>query len=164
MAPDDLPFGVVKGHTMHTPLDRFVGVQQRWSQDETETSTATPGAQQLLFFHSEHCPTCRAMDASLLALERDCKSDRWTLTRIDVDQVENATVSERFNVRAVPTTSLIDVQGHEVLHLVGYRSPQTLREALEHEIRVACAESDARPPAADDGAAEGRVCEVGKPC
>jgi len=141
-----------------------LGVQRRWSRAETEPSTAAPGARQLLFFHSEHCPTCRAMDASLLALERDCKSDRWLLTRIDVDRVENATVSERFNVRAVPTTSLIDAQGHEVLHLVGFRSSEQLRAALEREIRVACAKSDARPPTADGDVTEGRVCEVGKPC
>ncbi len=123
----------------------------------------SPGIHQLLFFHSQHCPTCRAMETALPALERDCRSEHWTLTRIDVDHAENAPLIQRFNVQAVPTTSLVDADGHEVLRLVGYRSPEDLRGMLEREVHVACAGADELSPA-DDGAAEMRACDIGKTC
>ncbi len=124
---------------------------------------ARPGIHQLLFFHSQHCPMCRAMEAAFPALERDCKSEQWTLTPIDVDHAENAPLIQRFNVQAVPTTNLVDADGHEVFHLVGYRSPEELRRTLEREVQVACAMADELPPAAD-GAVEGRACDIGKTC
>ena len=126
-------------------------------------SDATPsGVARLLFFHSEHCPTCRAMNAYLPALERACGPDRWMLTKVDVDRPENASTVEGANVRAVPTVSLRDPHGREVLHLVGYQSQERLREALEHEAGASCANVD--PEAPSEPTVDGATCEVGKAC
>lgn len=121
------------------------------------------GVERLLFFHSEHCPSCQAMEAYLPALEEACRSERWTLSRIDVDRAENLRILERFNVRAVPTVSLLDRHGHEIVHLVGYQSAVRLREALERDVQVACADVDTAPPS-DPGAIDGPACDVGKLC
>ena len=122
---------------------------------------ATPGVQRLLFFHSEHCPTCRAMEAVLPALERACASARWTLTRIDVDRSENADTVARYDVHAVPTTSLVDADGHEHLRLIGFQPEARLREAIEGQLRIACSD-DGSPP---DVPVEGMpTCEIGNTC
>ena len=82
------------------------------------------------------------MEAVLPALERACSSEQWVLAPIDVDHAENAQLIRRF-----------DADGHEVLHLVGYQSPEQLRRTLEREVQVACAGADELPPA-DNGAGE----------
>jgi thioredoxin-like negative regulator of GroEL len=97
----------------------------------------------------------------LPALERACGSDRWTLTRVDVDRSENAEEVERFHVRAVPTTSLVDEHGHETLRLVGYQTEARLRDALEREVQIACAEP--RSPSAAP-VEQAPTCEVGGTC
>jgi hypothetical protein len=56
-----------------------------------------------------------------------------------------------------PTTSLVDEHGHETLRLVGYQPQARLREALEREVQVACA--DARSPS--DALEAMPTCEVG---
>lgn len=131
-------------------------------QSGASVPLASGGVRQLVFFHSEHCPACRAMEAYLPALERDCGGDRWALVKIDVDRAENATAMERFSVRAVPTVSLLDARGEEVVHLVGYQSEARLRQAVEHGIEVACASVDSAPPWVP-GARE-PTCTIGKAC
>ena len=101
------------------------------------------------------------MDAYLPALETACRSDRWALVKIDVDRAENAPAVERFGVRAVPTLSLLDERGAEVLHLVGYQGEVELREALERRGRIQCASLDV--PGPSDGFAE-PVCAVYEMC
>lgn len=124
-------------------------------------SSESFGVERLLFFHSEHCPSCRAMEAYLPALERACRSDRWTLSKIDVDRAENVRMLEQFNVRAVPTVSLLDEHGHEIVNLLGYQSEARLREALEHDVQVACAGVE---PPSEPQAIEEPACNVGKVC
>jgi len=120
-----------------------------------------PGMRLLVFFHSEHCPTCRAMEALLPTIQRECASDQWAVTRIDVDRGDNAATVARFAVRAVPTTSLLDEHGRETLRLVGFQPVATLREAIESQLAVPCADDNAAPEAPIDGMP---TCEVGHVC
>jgi cytochrome c-type biogenesis protein len=119
------------------------------------------GVRRLLFFHSEHCPACRALAALLPDVERACASEHWTLTPIDVDRPENAETVAQFDVRAVPTTSLLDESGHERLRLVGFQPEARLREALEREVQVACADDGPAAEVPTDGMP---TCEVGRAC
>jgi cytochrome c-type biogenesis protein len=119
------------------------------------------GVERLLFFHSEHCPTCRAMETFLPAIVRACGSDRWALTTIDVDRIENARIVAGANVRAVPTVTVRDERGNEVARLVGYRSEAQLREVVERDLGAECAAPEAAPePPLVDGAA----CQVHERC
>lgn len=117
--------------------------------------------QRLVFFHSEHCPNCRAMSEMLPDLVRRCRSDLWQMVSVDVDQPRNAAVVEHFAVRAVPTVSLLDGQGRERAHLVGYQSPAELRELLEHKATVACSGADEGAPL---DVPQGSACAVGEAC
>jgi hypothetical protein len=101
--------------------------------------------------------TEREKAADLLERPASCLG---LLTRIDVDRAENAQTVERFNVRALPTVTLIDAHGHETTRLVGYQPEGRLRDALQHEIRLACAASGPAP----DVPEEIPACEVGRTC
>ncbi|HWP67010.1 MAG TPA: cytochrome c biogenesis protein CcdA [Candidatus Limnocylindria bacterium] len=121
------------------------------------------GVQKLVFFHSEHCPACRAMEAYLPELERACASASWTLVRVDVEEPANAPLLDRLGVRAVPTTALLDEQGSEVERLVGYQVRARLEELLEHGTRLACAEPVAADRPDHDGASA-TTCDLDRMC
>ncbi|MCC7194658.1 MAG: thioredoxin fold domain-containing protein [Gemmatimonadaceae bacterium] len=129
-------------------------------QPIVETADAT---RQVLFFHSEHCPTCRTMQQVLPGLAEACRSSRWRLVSVDVDRSENRALVERFHVRAVPTLSLLDERGEEVEHLIGLQTPAHLREAIERTMAVACA-ADPMPRGGEDGNGGDGVCTIGKAC
>ncbi len=127
-------------------------------------ATFTSGERRrVLFFHSAHCASCRAMEAYLPKLQRDCRSEGLELARINVDRAENAPAIDRFAVRAVPTVSLLGQGGEEIVRLVGYQTEAALREAVQRGTRIACAGA-ASPSAPDRGAVEASTCAVGKPC
>lgn len=99
-------------------------------QNETLTlGRAKPGQTRMVFFFSEHCPVCHAMERYLPDFEKSCASKAFRFSRVDVDQAENSSAAERFNIRAVPVVSVFDDQGREVLHLVGYQTEARLRDA-----------------------------------
>lgn len=129
---------------------------------ETIVGTAD-GMGQVLFFHSEHCPTCRAMQQLLPALERDCRSNRWALVPVDVDRPENGSLVARFAVHAIPTLSLVDEHGDETEHLVGFQSAARLRQAIEQHLAIACA-ADTSPHPGDESGTGESTCSVGKAC
>lgn len=137
----------------------------RGARADLERQAITEGADaagRAVFFHSEHCPTCRAMQRFLPALAEACRSKRWRLESVDVDRPENRPLVERFGVRAVPTLSLLDAAGAEVEHLVGYQAPGDLRRAIERTMVIACA---ADVPEGDDLDQErDGACTVQKPC
>lgn len=141
---------------------RFHEVNGRPAEVEV-ASLEKGGSEKLVFFHSEHCPACRAMEAYLPALERACASAGWTLVRIDVEQPANGSLLERFAVRAVPTTSLLDAHGREIRRLVGYQEPDVLREVLEREVQLACAEAVAGAPLGGEGS-DAATCDVDRMC
>lgn len=96
------------------------------------------GAHKLLFFHTETCPICHAMEAYLPALEKECNSKSFQIVRINVGLRENQAIADLFNVRAVPTVSLISPDGNELAHSVGYQSEVKLRQGIDMIPRAVC--------------------------
>ncbi len=102
------------------------------SQGSMQTlSDPTLGAHKLLFFYTDTCPICHAMEAYLPAVEKECNSKSFEIVRINVGLSENQAISDLFNVRAVPTVSLISPEGKELAHSVGYQSEAKLRQGIE---------------------------------
>lgn len=101
-------------------------------------SDPTLGAHKLLFFHTESCPICHAMEAYLPALEKECNSGSFQIVRINVGLRENQEIADLFNVRAVPTVSLISPEGKELAHSVGYQSEAKLRQGIDMIPRTVC--------------------------
>ncbi|MBX3041142.1 MAG: sulfite exporter TauE/SafE family protein [Bdellovibrionaceae bacterium] len=96
------------------------------------------GAHKLLFFHTETCPICHAMEAYLPSIEKECNSDSFQVVRINVSLRENQAIADLFKVRAVPTVSLISPDGKELAHSVGYQSEAKLRQGIDMIPRSTC--------------------------
>ncbi|KHD87374.1 MAG: hypothetical protein OM95_14845 [Bdellovibrio sp. ArHS] len=92
----------------------------------------------LLFFHTDTCPICHAMEAYLPAVEAECNSQNVQIVRVNVGRPENQRIADLFNVRAVPTISLVSPDGKELAHSVGYQSETKLRQGLEMIPQTSC--------------------------
>ncbi len=146
---------------LHAPERRTVQAVDDNAQ-VVALGAATAQAPRLVFFHAKNCPLCKAMEPLLPALERDCSAAHLEIVRVDVDRAENAAAVARFQIRAVPTISILNPQGHEVRHLVGYQSEAHLRQAAEDAAPIACARRDPGPaplePEQDSTCALHKVC------
>lgn len=96
----------------------------------------------LLFFHTDSCPVCHAMEAYLPSVEADCNSANVQIVRINVDRSENQKIADLFQIRAVPTVSLISPDGKELARSVGYQSEAKLREGLSLIPRTTCLKNE----------------------
>ena len=120
------------------------------------------GLSRMVFFYSENCPTCHAMESFLSGFEKDCSSAGFRFSKINVDQASNSAAASRFNVRAVPTISVLAPDGHELVHLVGYQTEGRLREAARTTTSALCKADpqEGLPPLLPPE----QSCKVGKKC
>lgn len=95
----------------------------------------------MLFFYTDSCPICYRMKNFLPEFEEECTSDSFQFVYVDAADRANAKLAAQFNIRAVPTISVIDSEGEEIMHLVGYQSKSALRQAAEASTSKSCSES-----------------------
>lgn len=98
----------------------------------------SPLSARLLFFYSENCPICHAMESYLPEMSDTCSKENFALIRINVDRPENSQAAQTYHVKAVPTLSVLNDRGDEVIHLVGYQTQARLLDALRTTSRFAC--------------------------
>ncbi|KYG61826.1 hypothetical protein AZI85_06305 [Bdellovibrio bacteriovorus] len=115
----------------------------------------------LLFFHTDTCPVCHAMESYLPAVEAECNSKNVQIVRVNVGKAENQKIADLFNVRAVPTVSLISPEGKELAHSVGYQSETKLRQGLDMIPHTTCMKKHKVPPAVTPPSEfnEGQSCD-----
>ncbi|OFZ19298.1 MAG: hypothetical protein A2X94_03985 [Bdellovibrionales bacterium GWB1_55_8] len=126
----------------------------------------TNGVARMVFFYSKNCPVCHAMESYLPDFEKNCGSPNFEFVRIDVTNLENAGAAAAFNIKAVPTVSLLNEKGDEMVHLVGYQTESRLRDAAKTTTRLACQGTLPADLKGNDGTqpAESQTCEVGHAC
>ncbi|MCM2277881.1 MAG: thioredoxin domain-containing protein [Oligoflexia bacterium] len=121
-------------------------------------------ATRMHFFYTQSCPICHAMEPFLPGLERDCASEAFRFSRIDVGAPENAAIADRFKVRAVPTVSLLAPDGSELLRLVGYQTEGRLRDAARSTAGLLCARTERGEALPAPDLKQEQACSVGKAC
>lgn len=129
-------------------------------QGQTTTlSEVQPKAHKLLFFYTDHCPICHAMESFMPALERDCQSNNFQIVRINAEKAENQQLAQQFHVTAVPTMSLISPKGEEMAHTVGYQSRAKLEQAIQFiDPNIQCASSPVDKNIFEPKIKEGQSC------
>lgn len=116
---------------------------------ETHLNDKNLGAHKLLFFHSDSCPVCRAMETYMPNIEKECNSNDFEVVRINVDYPQNRAIAQQFKVRAVPTISLISPAGVELAHSVGYQSETKMRQGIQMIPKVSCSATPSTTGAAE---------------
>jgi thioredoxin 1 len=74
-------------------------------------------------FWATWCPPCKQLKPTIEALEKEY-AGRIEITSIDVDQ--DKSLSEKFNVEAIPTLVFLDAKGNELSRIVGLASKDTI--------------------------------------
>ncbi|MBC7395837.1 MAG: conjugal transfer protein TraF [Bdellovibrionales bacterium] len=128
---------------------------------------ASLGHARMVFFYSTHCPICHAMESFMPAFEQSCSSSAFDVVRVNVDDQSNQAAAAKYGVHAVPTLSLLNETGREIIHLVGYQTESRLRDAAKTLTGLVCAEKlktghDILP--APKLIEENTVCTVGEKC
>lgn len=100
---------------------------------------AKQNSSRMVFFYSDHCPVCHAMETYLPEFEQSCSSSNFEVVRVNVDRAENSSVARHFGVRAVPTISFLNDRGAELIHLVGYQTQSRLRDGARTVANLSCA-------------------------
>lgn len=126
----------------------------------------------MVFFHTETCPVCTRMKQYLPEFRESCTSENFHFHQVDVARSENKAAASHFNIRAVPTVSVINHKGHEIIHLVGYQPESRLREAAMTVSGIACNDrQDFSPvtspelnPSPLDSLGMDESCSIGKAC
>lgn len=116
----------------------------------------------MLFFYADNCPICHEMEAFLPKFEAECRSDSFEFVRINVGEKKNAALAAHFNVRAVPTISVLNPAGKEIVHLIGYQQEENLRDAVKTISTVACREEATLKNV--NPIQQGFTCSAGKSC
>lgn len=106
--------------------------------EQLSLGAATPRLGRMVFFYTDTCPICHAMERYLSEFENQCSSKNFQFSRVNVGWPGNAQASERYQVRAVPQISVFDGEGREVIHLIGYQTEARLREAARSITGLVC--------------------------
>jgi thioredoxin-like negative regulator of GroEL len=108
------------------------------------------------------------MQTYLPDFEKSCSSSHFELVRINVDLPQNQKAASHFGVRAVPTISVLNDKGAELVHLVGFQTPSRLREAARTVTQLACAKQELLTPSAGEEKfslpSDKNACNVGVAC
>lgn len=131
------------------------------SQGPTTLDQIAPGAHKLFFFYTDSCPICHQMETFMPSLEKECSSNSFQIVRVNVGLPANDAIARKFNVKAVPTMSLMTSDGTEIAHPVGYQSEASLRKAINMLPKISCAQAAPTPPTGSPlvPPAEGKTCD-----
>ncbi|MFH1436366.1 MAG: cytochrome c biogenesis protein CcdA, partial [Pseudomonadota bacterium] len=81
-------------------------------------------------FYSPDCSVCAGMVPIVNAIEKECGSKGVEILKVDVAEKSNRMLAAEHNVRGVPTFVYFDKDGREVARLIGYQTPQSLKQAM----------------------------------
>lgn len=128
----------------------------------------SPGQVRMVFFYSDHCSICHAMESYLGGFEKECESQAFRFSKVNVDKSENGLAAAKYNIRAVPTVAVLGADGKELIHLVGYQTEGRLREAAKVTAGLLCTNNNVPPGIKEEAPAtqyeENQVCTAGKSC
>ena len=79
-------------------------------------------------FDASYCATCRKMDESTYMNEKlaDYMDENVIALRVDVQDFDGVMWSQQYEVEALPTMLIFDVQGNLVKRLIGYQTASDL--------------------------------------
>jgi cytochrome c-type biogenesis protein len=81
-------------------------------------------------FYSIDCSICMSMVPTVRAMEEECGRKGVDILKIEVGGKEGKELASRLAIRGVPTFLFFGTDGKEVARLVGYQTPQSLRQTI----------------------------------
>ncbi len=85
----------------------------------------------ILLFVSSHCPHCPVAEQIVKKVVPDYYDHGISLKKIRIKTKEGKRRSLAYNIRATPTTLILDDEGNEIKRMVGIVSEDNLRASIE---------------------------------
>jgi len=86
----------------------------------------------VLYFFSQYCGYCAAMDRDVLA-ERDIAATmKKDLVFLRVDADKRSDLARRYGIRGYPTTALLEPSGKSIIRVPGYLGKKEYRLILDY--------------------------------
>lgn len=92
------------------------------------------GKPTLIVFSAPWCPACLRMQTenfNQVAVKNELK--KINFAKLNVDITDNAELSEKFGVRAIPTMVLLDKDGNETYRWLDFQAPKSFAAELKRE-------------------------------
>lgn len=84
--------------------------------------------------HASWCGPCKQFEPVFTEVSKDEKYNGIMFERFDIESDESTEWVEKFKVRAVPTTLLIDENGEEIVKLSGSMNEASLRTVIDRYV------------------------------
>lgn len=110
------------------------GGQAEWFDGSLKEALGAAGERDTVLAVSvtaEWCPACHELQRRFWNTRHGRKaSERYVLKLVDFDVVEGQRLTSRYSIISIPTTIVLDGEGHELGRIVGFENVRTFRRAL----------------------------------
>ncbi|MCX5799105.1 MAG: thioredoxin fold domain-containing protein [Proteobacteria bacterium] len=86
----------------------------------------------VLYFFSNHCPYCNAMDKQVLADKEISGSLKNDVVYLRVDVEKRETLANFYGIRGYPTTLLLEPSGERIARIPGYIPKKEFKKILTY--------------------------------
>ena len=86
----------------------------------------------LLYFSSQYCPYCVAMERDVLADKEIATTMKQSLVSVRIDVEIRSDLAKKYGVRGYPTTCLLEPSGKPLIKIPGYVEKKEFRVILDY--------------------------------
>ncbi len=103
-----------------------------WADDHSDALKKAKAENKplLLYFYSDYCTYCEAMDRNVLSDKDIKKALARDVVYLKVNVDEKRETAARYNIRGYPTTYLLDPAGKRIAIIPGYMSKKDFSKIL----------------------------------
>lgn len=106
------------------------------SQMEDQLLISKNGKPTLLIFSAPWCPACIRMQTETYPIPKvSVQLKKVNFLKVNSDLPENYDLSEKFQVKAIPTLILLNTDGEEVYRWLDFQEPTSFAKSLEQETK-----------------------------
>ncbi len=108
------------------------GGQVNWLKyyDVAREKSEESGKPMLIDFYADWCSWCKKMDQTTYSNKEVAEQINYEFVPLKVDASKDEKLSQRFNVRGLPTTVVVAPDGKVIKSIPGYLSPEQFLELL----------------------------------
>lgn len=92
----------------------------------------------MVFFYTDWCGWCKAMDDAVFADQTmsDYSSKKLISVRVNVEKKKNFSLAKKYRVRSYPTVLFVDPLGNEIHRINGFLPPKSFLKMTQTVVEI----------------------------